>query len=186
MFIQNNATAGPGGGLVNGGSGAGSSVTNCLFWGNGAQTRGGGMYNSGCVSLNLVITNCTISGNHCHQAGGGGGILNGGCSPVIQNTILWGDSLPEIYNVSSTPLVQYSDIQGGYAGAGNINADPLFVGAPPDYHIQGISPCKDTGMGWAPFPFPQNNSYVPFYDLEYYPRPSCSGWDMGAYEYQCP
>jgi hypothetical protein len=59
--------------------------------------------------------------------------------------------------------VEYSDIQGGYAGDGNINEDPLFTDAwNEDYHLQsqvghyspgssiwltagGHSPCIDTG-----------------------------------------
>ena len=43
-------------------------------------------------------------------------------------------------------MVTYSDIQGGYAGEGNIDADPLFV-APDDgdYHLSAGSPCIDAG-----------------------------------------
>ena len=40
----------------------------------------------------------------------------------------------------------YSDVEGGHAGIGNIDADPLFwnqSGA--DYHLKPGSPCIDTG-----------------------------------------
>lgn len=41
----------------------------------------------------------------------------------------------------------YSDIQGGWSGIGNINADPLFVDtANGDYRLQGGSPCIDAGI----------------------------------------
>ena len=47
----------------------------------------------------------------------------------IKNSIIWGDSPDEISGTS--PLVSYSNIgQIGYAGTGNIDADPLFVGGP--------------------------------------------------------
>ncbi len=45
-----------------------------------------------------------------------------------------------------------------------------------DYHLQSISPCKDTGTADG----------APSKDLDGNFRPSCSGYDMGAYEYQCP
>ena len=57
-----------------------------------------------------------------------------------------------IYNVtSSTPLVTYSDIEGGYVGTGNINADPLFVDPTNgDFHLGQGSPCIDAGDNSAP------------------------------------
>jgi len=45
-----------------------------------------------------------------------------------------------------------------------------------DYHIGANSPAKDTGTATG----------APKTDLEGNPRPSCPGYDMGAYEYQCP
>lgn len=44
---------------------------------------------------------------------------------------MWGNTASsgaQIYDDGATPDVSYSDVQGGgYAGAGNIDADPLFV-----------------------------------------------------------
>ena len=73
-------------------------------------------------------------------------------SPTVTNNILWGDSPSEIYNVSSSsPSVAYSDIQGGYTGTGNINADPLLADvANGDLHLQQGSPCIDAGDNSAP------------------------------------
>jgi hypothetical protein len=45
--------------------------------------------------------------------------------------------------------VDHCDVQGGWSeGAGNINADPLFLQAPPvntDLRLQGSSPCINVG-----------------------------------------
>ncbi len=62
-------------------------------------------------------------------------------------------------NAGPDPLhfLTYSDIEGGYLGEGNIDADPLFVtGTSGDYYLsqtaagQGSdSPCVDTGSETA-------------------------------------
>ena len=82
----------------------------------------------------------------------------------------------------SSPSVTYSDIQGGYAGAGNINAYPLFIDPDgpdnvagtedDDLHLTKGSPCIDTGT----------SSGAPDTDLEGNSRTQGAGYDMGAYE----
>ncbi|MDP7246795.1 MAG: hypothetical protein QF389_09500, partial [Planctomycetota bacterium] len=47
-----------------------------------------------------------------------------------------------IYIYSGTPLITYSDIEGGWEGEGNIDTDPLFN---EDYTLQAGSPCIDAG-----------------------------------------
>jgi predicted outer membrane repeat protein len=158
---------------------------NCLFNDNSAPTRAGGIYNIGGSSPTL--TNVTFSGN---SSATGGAIYNAtGCSPTLTNCILWADTAttqPEIYNqTDATPVVTYSNIAGGYAGVGNIDADPLFVDGPGgDLHLQAGSPCIDAANGpWAPE-----------FDLDGNPREDDTDspnsgfgppWaDMGAYEYQ--
>ena len=67
-------------------------------------------------------------------------------SPKLTNCILWGDSQDEIVEDTSSPTVTYSDIQGGYSGDGNINADPLFIDADNgDFHLTADSPCIEAG-----------------------------------------
>ena len=88
--------------------------------------------------------NCTITGNTAGT--GGGGIFCSGASPSVTNCILWGDSPNEVDIESGAPTFTYCDIQGGYAGNGNINSNPLFVDAGAgDYRLQSSSPCVDAG-----------------------------------------
>jgi len=103
------------------------TVSNCIFVGNFAYA-GGGMFLIG--RSDPTIINCTFSGN---EAGGGGGIYNGRFvssaenSPKVINCIFWGDSPDEIYVYDSTPVITYSDVEGGWAGEGNIDVDPCFA-----------------------------------------------------------
>ncbi len=191
-----------GGGMYNG-SGSSSTVTNCTFSGNSAS-QGGGMYN---LSSSPSITNCTFSGNTASSGGGlfdnnsssaitnctfsgnsasqGGGLaIVSMPSPLVTNCIIWGNS-SSIHDVFSTSIVSYSIVQGGYAGTGNLNTDPLFVDQPPiglgntgDLRLQPCSPAINAG----------DNTAVPSgitTDLDGNPRFYNGGTvDMGAYEYQ--
>ncbi|GAI49359.1 unnamed protein product, partial [marine sediment metagenome] len=120
-----------------------------------------------------TLTNCTFSRNTAFAAGGA--VFNlPGTNPLLTNCILWSDTPEEIYG--STPVITYSDVQGGWPGEGNIDADPLFVDAAnADYHLQASSPCIDTGDNTAIPP-----SVVD--DLDGNPRIINGIVDMGAYE----
>ena len=121
-------------------------VTNCTFSSNSAGSNGGGMCNS---NSSPTVTNCTFSGNAPR------GMSNySNSNPEVTNCILWGDTPDEIYNLASTTAVSYSDVQGGYGGTGNIDADPCFVDADSgDLRLlSSFSPCVDTGdNGALPF-----------------------------------
>ena len=110
-----------------------------------------------------IITNCTFSANIATVSCGGINDYND-CYPIINNCILWDNTPPQISDVlNCAATVNYSDIQGGWLGAGigNINADPCFVDPDGTDNIMGTlddnfrllwnSPCIDTG----------NNSLVP-------------------------
>ena len=153
VFLGNSADSG--GGIYNATSSA--SLTNCVFAGNTANTDGGGMLND---NSSPTLTNCTFFGN---SASDGGGIYNFNSSPTLTNGILWGDTPDEMYNADpttrvSSPVVTYSDIQGGcdtvpgnQCGAGNIAVNPLFVDAPGgDLRLQLTSPAIDAGDNDAP------------------------------------
>ena len=84
LTIANGSVTDSGGGIYNSGT---LSITNSTFSGNsasGAFGGGGGIYNSGMLS----ITNSTFSGNSASGAfGGGGGIyLSGGTAAITNNT----------------------------------------------------------------------------------------------------
>ncbi|MFC1739439.1 right-handed parallel beta-helix repeat-containing protein, partial [Planctomycetota bacterium] len=120
-----NWTGGAGGGLNNSFNGN-SMLTNCTFTGNSAE-HGGGMFNH---ESSPTLTNCTFSDNSA--VWNGGGVGNNNSSSTLANCILWGNRArygSQIYkDGTSSATVSYSDVQGGWPGTGNINADPLFVG----------------------------------------------------------
>lgn len=134
-------------------------VDNCLFVGNRADhavlSTGGAIC---CVDGGLTLTNSTLAGNLA-TAGRALGFYawTPQASGVhrITNCILWDGSTSEIKADSGSVLsVSYCCIQGGYAGSGNINADPRFVVAGSwtdglwsdgDYHLRSDSPCINKG-----------------------------------------
>jgi parallel beta-helix repeat protein len=171
--FSGNSTCQFGGGMYN--YGVGPTVTNCTFSGNSAVEGGGGMANN--VNSNTMLTNCTFSGNSDSMRGGGMYNFNGS-NPTVNNCIFWNDTAPngpEIYNydTSSTTIVSYSDIEGGYGGTGNINADPLFADA--DLRLSTGSPCIDAG---------DNSVVTVTTDLDGRPRIVNGTVDMGAYEFR--
>jgi hypothetical protein len=112
------------------------------------------LYNNSTASSLLI--NCTFTGN---SAPSGSGMYNNYSSPMLVNTILWADFPEEMFNYESWPIITYSDVQGGYEGSGNIDADPLFVDAGNgDLHLELGSPCIDVGNNAAP--------NLPPYDFE--------------------
>ncbi len=130
-FLGNRA--GTRGGAINSsGANQALTITNCRFAGNAATKSGadgGAMYNS---SSGPTITNCTFSDNFAKDKGGA--IFNGGNNfgsngnVAAKNCIFWGNSgTGQIYDEYSTTSVTYSGVQGGWAGAGNINSDPVFI-----------------------------------------------------------
>ncbi len=143
-FSGNTAAYGAG---IHGNFSSSPTMINCAFSDNMAGTDGGGMYNTN--SCNPTLTNCTFSGNSAGSRGGA--IFCYNSSPTLTNCILWGDAPYEFYNSGGTPAVTYSDVQGGYGGAGNINADPCFVNAAGgDLRLLYDSPCIDNGDNSAP------------------------------------
>ncbi len=132
------------------------SITNSLFHFNQADNNGGAIKNE---SSDISITNCTFNQN---EAVAGGAMYNEDSSPNILNSIFWDDigyfGTPEIHDAgTSDTSVTYSDVQYGFSGTGNINADPLFVTGPQgNYYLsqttagQGAdSPCVDAGSNPA-------------------------------------
>jgi len=107
--------------------------------------RGGGIY---CLDSSPTVSGNTVNENRADR--GGGGVFCENSRPTIANTILWGDTAvngPEIFVRSGDPpIVRYCDVQGGWPGTGNIDADPLFAGPyNDDFHLRWHSPCINAG-----------------------------------------
>jgi predicted outer membrane repeat protein len=162
------------------------SFTNNAVCYNTAADRGGGLYCDTISGCSLTLSSNTIALNSA--GGSGGGIVCERYNLKVVNSILWGNQAPsgaQLYCPSPPPQLAYSDIQGGWQGTGNIDADPLFVGGVPfDYHLDAGSPCMDAGGGGID---------VPDLDIDGEPRPldipgagkehTGDEYDMGADEY---
>ncbi len=146
--FSDNAAVQPGGGIYNGGTSA-PALANCLFTGNSARD-GGGIHN---ISTSApTVTNCTFEGNSAAVDGGAIASLSS-ANPTVKNCILWGNTAggagAQIYNDASV-TVTYSCVQGGWAGTGNIDADPLFAnGVGDDYHLKSIMGRWTAGPVWV-------------------------------------
>ncbi|MGI4789571.1 MAG: Ig-like domain repeat protein [Janthinobacterium lividum] len=155
-IIKNN-TAGQGGGIEIELQSGTASVINCVFTGNTAGS-GGGLFLSADGAGTISVVNCTVTGNTA--TGTGMALVGGGIaayaypyppsSPaiILTNDIIYGDTGGEVANngqSASNPYTSYCDIQGGYAGTRNINADPLFVNSASDLHLLPASPCLSAG-----------------------------------------
>jgi predicted outer membrane repeat protein len=122
-------------------------LTNCLIVSNNSGELGGGVF---CFESTGTFQNCTLNTN-TSAAGGGVYCISDPCLTLI-DCIVWGDVPDEIAG-EGTVNATYSDVQGGYPGAGNLAADPLFVtGENGDHYLSQIgsgqsstSPCVDMG-----------------------------------------
>lgn len=128
----------------------GPVINNNLIAGNTAYAIGGGISISS--DSNAAIANNTICFNIAALQGGG--IAGYYTSIKVVNTILWGNSSPTGPQIYGSPIVTYSDVEGGWAGEGNIDINPLFRDpSGGDFHLQDslecgdtlYSPCIDTG-----------------------------------------
>jgi hypothetical protein len=187
-----------GGGLYNYEGAA--TLTNCRVAGNTAEyaeTAGGAaIYN---LNGNLTVLDCTIADNDSPI---GRAIASFRWTPGVKvkvaNSILYngGDELWS--NVREAVEVTYSDVQGGWTGAGNISADPQFTRRGTrnlegewidgDYRLRTGSPALDAGSTAAlpadDLDLDGNGNVtepLPF-DLDKEARVEGTRVDMGAYE----
>ena len=124
-LISGNYAEGDGAGLYN--SNGSPELDNCIIAGNWTMDFGGGMFNS---SGNPMLTNCTFYGNIAYEGSAlvcDSPELDSPGNVEMTNCILW-DGGDEISNIGDSVItVTYSNIQGGFPGRGNIDADPLFA-----------------------------------------------------------
>ncbi|MBN2129687.1 MAG: VCBS repeat-containing protein [Sedimentisphaerales bacterium] len=148
-------------------------IANCVFNDNFARVSldpylegyGGGIY---ATEAYPVIANCTFVGNKADLDGGGLYARYG--LATVSNSVFWGNTAGsgtqdverrQIHGTAGSLTVSYSCIQGldAFTGNGNIDGDPLFVGADPgpdgepgnyddvytDVRLGFGSPCIDAG-----------------------------------------
>ena len=117
--------------------------------------------------LRSEMLQCTVADNDRI------GIFNNFSATLyMTNCIVYGHSLSQLWDKAEIKAV-YSDIQGGWPGTGNINANPLFDDpANLNYRIVVGSPCEDAGTTLLSI----TN------DIAGTVRPQGSGYDMGAFE----
>ncbi len=184
IFDSNSATEG-GGGIQNSDESS-PLILNSLFESNESATMGAAIFNK---DSDPIIINCTIVEN---EAPLGAGIRNSGSNPVIQNTIIFGNN-SGISNLTSTPLISYSLVQGNSDTAnGNIDAtglteEDIFTDASNNNYTPVYSgSAYNTGNN----SFYTNNGGNLNFDLDLagLPRLYESNIDLGAYEAQslCP
>ena len=172
--VSNNASGGGGGGIYVWGPLDGISppvIEDCIVIGNETGSNGGGIGLD--EAGDVLITGTYVVENHAAQyfsgisvygsdvsfnnltisagTSGGGGVIGISENAHIDltNSIVWNNSGENNFGSTDgtgTINVAYSDIDGGFEGEGNIDADPLFTDASGgDYSITQDSPCKDTG-----------------------------------------
>ncbi|MBN2565988.1 MAG: cell wall-binding repeat-containing protein, partial [Candidatus Eisenbacteria bacterium] len=124
----------------------------------------------------LSVVNCTITDNS--TAGGNGGVYVRSGAGSVTASILWGNG-DDLYGCPA----DYSAIEDGAAGPGNIASDPLFVDRwGGDYRLLIDSPCIDA----------TTTAQTPSTDIREMTRPvdfdgdGRALADMGAFEVQPP
>ncbi len=140
IFSNNTATR-YGGGMFN--DNASPDINNSIFIGNSASF-GGGVYsisNPGITIYSSTFTNNTAGANQ------GGAMYISGSTFTIQNSIIYGNT-SGIVGSSNTnsSAVNYSLVQGGYVGTGNIATNPLFVNSANPAGNDGLYATSDDGL----------------------------------------
>lgn len=159
LMVSNRASSVGGGVRMMQGSHA--DLINCVIAHNASLNSGGGV----AIDNTSVgqLRHCTVIGNAADGVASSGGVL------ALSNCIVRGNTPGQI---SAGYTVHFSEVEGGYPGAGNIDADPLFENAAEcEYALAYGSPCVNAGTAAGVT-----------WDCVGKPRPMGAGYDMGAYE----
>ncbi len=155
------------------------TISSCLFADNIASFGAGLAVWTG---HSVTVINSTFVGNVASVDSAALANVYCDATMTVTNSIFWGNGIGGISGCATTStVVEYSVVEGGHVGSGNLSSDPLFVSpATGDYHLQVGSPCIDTGT----------DSGAPSHDLDLANRVDVSGvgipgavTDMGAFEY---
>ncbi|MBN2001726.1 MAG: hypothetical protein JXA21_00100 [Anaerolineae bacterium] len=145
---------------------------NTLIARNNATSASGGDALRLYTGSTLTGQHNTLAYNDLDGAATGDAVAMDGATLSLSNSIVWGHatSIPTGYTIT------YSDIQGGYAGTGNLDVDPQFVNpGASDFHLQHSSPVIDRCATGQTLDFDNEGRAVT------YIRPS-TPYDMGADE----
>ncbi|MCB9883557.1 MAG: right-handed parallel beta-helix repeat-containing protein [Planctomycetes bacterium] len=127
-------------------------VVNSLIANNSVGSLSGRLsHGSALAASSVVIEHSTITGNRVLGTSPTSSCLHITAGGSIENSIIWGNPSSGA-PIDGNPTVSFSDINGGFAGQGNIDQDPLFIDPMnQDYRIRSNSACIDTGRaGFLP------------------------------------
>ncbi|MBN2271399.1 MAG: right-handed parallel beta-helix repeat-containing protein, partial [Sedimentisphaerales bacterium] len=165
--------------------GSGARFDNCVFVGCRTESSYKGVIHN--FASDVTITGCSFAGNYPHTVS---------CPPLsygepipsevrLTNCILYDETaLSSFYPAGDSRFtVNNCNVKGGFAGAGNIDADPLFADADgpdgsfgtldDDLRLLPGSPCINAG---------DNSAVDTATDMAGGPRITEGTVDMGAYE----
>lgn len=171
-----NEVKGSGGGINYTHSSGSPNIRNNLIINNSARLGGGLKFAAYYNNTDPTLINNTIVNNYASEKGGA--IWNE--EPIIVlNSILWGNIDPDQNQIFSqgNSTIEYSNVEGGWEGTGNIDSDPLFADTT-NYMLSSSSPCIDAGnpsTAYNDIEDPNNPSYPLF------PALGKLRNDMGAY-----
>ena len=176
-----------------------TKIFNCIFYNNNAQVGQGGFGSSSAVHYGgaianengaPVLINLTIYKNST-------GVYNSGSNINISNSIIFDNGGAEINNNGGgTPVITYNLIKGGFAGTGNVDADPKFIDANDPDGADDIWGTADDGLSLKSNSGAMNAGSNALYtgldaetkDIKDNPRvydyTNGGVIDMGAYEHQ--
>lgn len=154
--VHRNRVIGSGAGVLC--TGGAATLTQCVIVGNGIPYGGYG------VGVGVACFTSSMTLKHCILAYGSGAVFEvqgygfycSNSDVTMTNCIVWQNLRGSISTYSSNLVVSYCDIDGGWSGVGNIDADPLFADPHgPDGHTDtwedndfrpsAGSPCIDAG-----------------------------------------
>ena len=162
-------------------------IINSLFRQNSVQGPNAAAISS-VQSSNVTAVNSTIANNSAGNTGAAIGSYTGSAGS-FSNCIVWGNTPGQFEGSDIT--VSYSNIQGGFAGVGNIDADPQFVGSI-NFRLSPGSPCIDAGinsvaeLAEVETDLDGNSRFSDDPETEDTGSGTPPLIDMGAYEYQAP